>query len=303
MPQVPTLRPDRYELDHDGVLRHAYSHLPPGEPPAEGWPLVVALHGGGSTPLGMMHFSEILRASDAYGFVVVLPAGTGPSAEFLTWNAGRCCGHAARRQVDDMGFLRRLLDDALTRWTIDPRRVYATGISNGGMMAYRLAADLRDRIAAIASVAGALVCDPPPLARPIPLIHFHGTEDEFVPYAGGRGARSLRRVDFPSVAESLSRWRSACGLAGFDASEILYSGKEATAHDGWVPQSDRQIVVERHVHARHAASDVIVEIKIDGGGHTWPGVAPPLPFMGPTVMSVSANRLIWEFFEQFRLPA
>src|SRR5690606_9365848 len=112
----------------------------------------------------------------------------------------RCCGHAARRQVDDVGFLDALLDDALSRWPLDPSRVYATGISNGGMMSYRLAADLNDRIAAIAPVAGSLVHDPPSLPRGVPTIHFHGTHDEFVPYHGGRGARSLRRVDFPSVS-------------------------------------------------------------------------------------------------------
>ncbi len=296
------MRPERYEFDQDGLSRYAYFHLPSRPQPVEGWPLVLALHGGGSTPLGMMHFSQILRASDDYGFAVVLPAGTGPSEEFLTWNAGRCCGHAARRQVDDVAFLRHVVEDACDRGAIDSTRVYATGISNGGMMAYRLAAELPHLFAAIAPVAGALVCDPPALVRAIPVIHFHGTQDEFVPYDGGRGARSLRRVDFPSVADSLSRWRMACGLTPLDSTETLFRGQQPSP-DRWVPQSDQRIMVTRHVHAQHEERDAIVEITIDGGGHTWPGVAPPLPFMGPTVMSVSANELIWRFFEQFRLPS
>lgn len=297
------MRPNRYELDHDGLSRYAYWHLPPGEPPTDGWPLVVALHGGGSTPLGMMHFSQILRASDEYGFATLLPAGTGPSDEFRTWNAGRCCGHAARWQVDDVGFLQRLLDDALGRWAIDPTRVYATGISNGGMMSYRLAAEMSERIAAIAAVAGALVCDPAPLTRPVPVIHFHGTQDDFVPYQGGRGARSLRRVDFPSVEATLTRWRAACGWDAMAAAQVLFSGPKKTSPGEWIPQSDQPITATRHVHANDAEAETIVEIKIDGGGHTWPGVAPPLPFMGPTLMSLSANELMWAFFKQFRLPA
>lgn len=249
-----------------------------------------------------MHFSQLLRASDEYGFATLLPAGTGPSDEFLTWNAGRCCGHAARRQVDDVGFLRRLLDDALGRWPIDPRRVYAVGISNGGMMAYRLAAEVSSRVAAIASVAGALVCEPEPLHRAVPVVHFHGTQDDFVPYAGGRGARSLRRVDFPSVEATLTGWQKACGLEAREAAEVLFSGPERTSAGEWIPQSDKGIRVARYVHAQHQGTDAIVEIRIDGGGHTWPGVAPPLPFMGPTVMSVSANELIWKFFQQHLLP-
>jgi polyhydroxybutyrate depolymerase len=291
----------RYELDVQGMARHAFYHLPPGEAPAGGWPLVVALHGGGSTPRGMLHFTQLTREADRHGFIVLMPAGTGPSQEFLTWNAGRCCGHAARRQTDDIAFLATLLDDALARWKVDPGRVYATGISNGGMMCYRAAAELNDRFAAIAPVAGALVCDPPLLERGVPAIHFHGTSDEFVPYAGGRGARSLRRVDFPSVADSLSRWRTACRFdPAFDES-LLFSGKEAASSQEWSPMADRHLTVTRIVHARHDEADTLVEIRIVGGGHTWPGVAPPLPMMGPTLMSLSASDMIWEFFSQFTL--
>lgn len=294
---------DRYELSFDNLPRYSYAYIPADSAPDDGWPLVIALHGGGSTPESMQHFSQLIPAADRHQFALLLPAGTGPNAEFLTWNAGRCCGHAARRQVDDVGFLNHLLDDALARWPIDPQRVYVTGISNGGMMAYRAAADLSHRVAAIAPVAGALVYDPLPLTRPVPAIHLHGTQDDFVPYEGGRGARSLRRVDFPSVADSLARWQAACGYqaAVMEAAETLFSGPQQTEQEDWIPQADQHLIVTRRVHARSEGLDTIVEITIVGGGHTWPGVAPPLPFMGPTVMSVAANDLIWAFFRQFRL--
>jgi polyhydroxybutyrate depolymerase len=291
----------RYELDVLGATRHSFFHIPPGEPPGEGWPLVLALHGGGSTPRGMLHFTQLTRAADECGFMILFPAGTGPSDEFLTWNAGRCCGHAARRQVDDISFIATLLDDALSRWRVDPRRVYATGISNGGMMCYRAAAELNDRFAAIAPVAGALVCEPLPLSRGVPVIHFHGTADEFVPYGGGRGARSLRRVDFPSVDDSLTRWQTACGFEPTSTESTLFSGESAMTKGTWCPLADRELVATRVVRAQRRGIDILVEIRIDGGGHTWPGVAPPLPMMGPTLMSLSASDMIWEFFQQFAL--
>src|SRR5690606_21164450 len=120
-PHLQTMHHDpltRYEIAISGTSRHAFYHLPGGAPPDNGWPLVIALHGGGSTPRGMLHFTRLIDAADRHRFAVLFPAGSGPSPEFLTWNAGRCCGHAARRQVDDVGFLDALLDDALSRWPL-----------------------------------------------------------------------------------------------------------------------------------------------------------------------------------------
>lgn len=292
---------NRYELSHGDLDRYVLFQVPSTPAPAVGWPLVLALHGGGSTPLDMARFCRITEVARERGFAIVLPAGSGPHPDFLTWNAGRCCGHAARREVDDVGFLAKVLDAAIDELPIDWSRIYATGISNGGMMSYRLASELPERIAAIAPVAGSLVCDPAPLPRLVPVLHFHGTRDEFVPYPGGRGPRSLRRVDFPSVDDTLTRWCGACGV------EVDTHSAEAAFHplDTQTDQAptfnDTSLSAHRRVLARWKGTPAVIEIRIDGGGHTWPGVAPPLAFMGPTLLGLPASEMIFDFFDRFRM--
>ena len=108
----------------------------------------------------------------------------------LTWNGGNCCGYAQWNKVDDVGFTRALLDDLAKVVNVDAKRVFATGISNGGIMCYRLASELSDRIAAIAPVAGTMgtkTCNP---KRPVSVMHFHGTDDKFLPFKGGIGTRA-----------------------------------------------------------------------------------------------------------------
>lgn len=148
-------------------------------------PLVIALHGGGTNGKTMERFSGLSEASERYGFVVVYPNGSGRLKGFLTWNAGSCCSYAEKHAIDDVAFISRLIDYMIKQYHIDPLRVYVTGISNGAMMAYRLAAEIPDRIAAIAPVAGTLTIDPGTIQAAMPIIHFHGTDDQFVPYLGG----------------------------------------------------------------------------------------------------------------------
>jgi polyhydroxybutyrate depolymerase len=159
-------------------------HLPKN-PAATNPPLVIALHGGGTNGKTMERFSGLSEASERYGFVVAYPNGSGRLKGFLTWNAGSCCAYAERHGIDDVAFIRQLIEYMIKQYHIDPARVYCTGISNGAMMAYRLAAEIPDRIAAIAPVAGTLTIDPDSIHAPMPIIHFHGTDDRYVPYAGG----------------------------------------------------------------------------------------------------------------------
>ncbi len=197
-----------------------------------------------------------------------------------------------RGKVDDVGFVGRLLDHLTDRYAVNPARVYATGMSNGGMFCYRLAAAMPRRIAAIAPVAGCLACDVQPLDRVVPLLHLHGTDDHFVPYHGGGGARSLRQINFPSVHDSLTAWSAACGLP------IVEPYYQDIPHD---PQlaNDQSLFAQRAVYAEKDGVQVAVEIRIAGGGHTWPGQAPLWCFLGPTMLALPASDLIWEFFEQF----
>lgn len=255
-------------------------------------PSILAFHGGGSTPLDMARFCGLVELAERQGLNLVFPSGSGPSPEYLTWNAGICCGHASRRNVDDVGFVARLLDHLGDQYAIEPSRVYATGISNGGMFCYRLAAAMPGRIAAIAPVAGCLGFEPLPLPRVVPVLHIHGTEDHFVPYAGGGGARSLRQVEFPSVRDSLAKWTEVCGLPVSDPQYQNIPHNLDLAND-------RSLEAQRAVYASHNATDCIVEIRVVGGGHTWPGEAPLWCFLGPTLLSLPASELIWQFFQPF----
>src|SRR5262249_41276708 len=149
------------------------------------FPVVLAFHGGGSNAGQMVRFSGLNDKADQAGFLVVYPNGTGRLEQALTWNGGNCCGYAMLNKVDDGAFVRALLDDLGKVAKVDAKRVYATGMSNGAILAYRLASELSDRIAAIAPVSGPMgteKCNP---TRPVPVLHFHGTDDDFAPFKGG----------------------------------------------------------------------------------------------------------------------
>ncbi len=129
-------------------------HLPLAFDGKRSLPLVVVLHGGGGNAPGAVDMTGFSEKADKEGFVVVYPNGSGRlKNRLLTWNSGNCCGYALDSSADNVGFIRVLIDELEKTRAIDPKRVYATGMSNGGMMTYRLACELSDKIAAAAPVA------------------------------------------------------------------------------------------------------------------------------------------------------
>ena len=281
---------DHTRTVHVGELDRSYRvHVPPREEREKPVPVVLAFHGGGANAANMAAFSGLDDKADEAGFIVVYPEGTGRLPRMLTFNAGACCGHAAATNVDDVAFTRALLDDLATVTDIDERRVYATGMSNGAMMAHRLGVELSDRIAAIAPVGGPMGLDECRPGRPVPVIHFHGDADEFAPFAGGRG-RGISGTDFQSVKRSVSGWVEADGCRVDPEINTLADSED----DG------TSVRLERHGDGQDGAEVVLV--VIEGGGHTWPGREPRLRALGRSTREISANDLMWEFFERHPMP-
>ena len=273
-------REDRFFLMKHGDEQRSYRvHLPPAYDGKKPLPLVLVLHGGGGEAEGMALITGFNEKADRKGFIAVYPNGTGIlSGQFLTWNAGNCCGPALDLETDDVGFFRALLEKLKRDFAIDSKRIYVTGLSNGGMMSYRLACELSGEIAAIAPVAGAMNVECKP-TRPVSVILFHGTEDGHVRYDGGEPlvqADWHLRTDRP-VKETASLWAKFNGC----------SPKAQTSVKG-------NVIMERYRGCREGTEVVVYTIK--GEGHSWPGGRRWAPWASLPTREISATDLIWEFF-------
>jgi polyhydroxybutyrate depolymerase len=243
----------------------------------------LVLHGAGANAAITVQFTGMSKKADESGFVAVYPNGTG-IGPLLAFNAVGSKGKFSESLPDDVKYVGSLLDDLATVANVDPKRVYATGMSNGGMMCYRLAAEMSDRIAAIAPVAGTMAVEAAP-KRPVPVMHFHGKGDTFVPFAGfDKAVRTFVKVF--SVEESISAW---CKIneCPIEPTTTSFPDKDT---DG--------MTVCQKVYGPGKESTEVVLIEIDGGGHTWPGQKSPLRLLGKSTLDVSANDLIWDFFQK-----
>jgi polyhydroxybutyrate depolymerase len=272
-------------LEVDGGTRSYLVHVPPKYDPKHPTSVIMAFHGGGSNAEQMVRFCALNKQADKEGFIVVYPSGTGRFEKMLTWNGGNCCGYAQWNNVDDVTFTRALLDDLAKVANVDSKRVYATGMSNGAIMCYRLASELSDRIAAIAPVSGPMgteKCNP---KRPVSVIHFHGTDDQFAPFKGGKG-KGVSQTAFYSVEHSIRAWVKANGCP----EKPVVTDLPNKADDG--------MTVQRKTYGPGKDGAEVVLVEINGGGHTWPGRDPVVRFLGKSTRDISANDLMWEFFKR-----
>jgi polyhydroxybutyrate depolymerase len=270
-------------------LKRSYSvHVPPSYDAKKPPPVVLVLHGAAMNGPIMEWFCGLSKKADEAGFIAVYPNGTGPGGTLLTWNAGRFPGGLNPRRADDVAFIGKVLDDLASVVTYDAKRVYATGISNGAMMAYRLAVEMPDRIAAIAAVAGVMCLENPEPKQPVPILHFHGTKDGLVPFDGARNGSSPFR--FPAVEESLKVWLKCNGCA-------------ETPETCELPMAEDKLKVIRKDYRTGQEKAPVVLYVIEEGGHTWPGMDRHARFLGATTHNISANDLMWDFFQQFSLKA
>jgi polyhydroxybutyrate depolymerase len=247
-------------------------------------PVVLVFHGGLGRPENMSDVTGFNNLAETEGFVVVYPRGTSrvEGVELDTWNGGLCCGWAQKNNVDDVGFIRALLDDLSTQVDTDPRRIFATGLSNGAIFSYRLACELADRIAAIGPVSGTqnvAACNP---SRPVSVIHFHGTADRMVPFEGGFGD-GVSGFSFAPVDDTIGFWVQA------DGCNVMVEQE----HTG---------PVLHEAHAPCAEGTAVELYVIDGGVHGWPGGKRYAPDAEDPSYAIDATAVMWEFFKAHPKP-
>ena len=268
----------------DGVTRSYYLHVPPALPAAPA-PLVLVFHGGGGNGPGTERLTRFTPLADREGFLVAFPEGLGRN-----WNDGRefTSSRAHRDHVDDVAFVGALIDAIGRAHAVDPRRVYATGISNGAIFSHYLAAHLSARIAAIAPVVGG-IADPPEAwlrpEQPVSVLMLQGTRDPLVPYHGGAVAFGRGRII--DTEEAARRWAALDGA--HDPVREPLPADAGIEHCGGL----------RTVYPGGRGDSEVVLVRLDGGGHTWPGGAQYLPQMrvGRVCHDFDATAVIWNFFK------
>jgi polyhydroxybutyrate depolymerase len=292
------LAPGNHELqlDHGGRERSYVLHVPAAG--AEGpRPLVLAFHGGGGNGEGFQRYAGLDALADRDGFLVAYPNGSHrwSDGRLLTWNAGDCCGFAKDAAIDDVGFARAVIEDVARSTPLDRSRVYATGHSNGGMMAYRLAAEASERVAAIAPVAAAMALETFAPARRVPVLHIQSVDDPRALYAGGITRTLGREIRHRGVETELERWRAHDGCPA----EPAVRDTRRRADDDGVLHTATLLVWAP------CADDSEVQLwKLTGAGHGWPGGDTVLPerVMGPRTDVISAGEEVWKFLRRFSLP-
>jgi len=283
--QQSITEPGDYDLslEHDGLIRIYKVHVPPSYNSITSTPLILAFHGGMGDKEHMSKdkYFKLISKSDKEGFIVVFPNGASKlrSGKFATWNAGNCCAYARDNNIDDAGFVKKMIIDIKSKLNIDPKRIYATGMSNGAMFSYRLACELTDQFKAIAPVAGTENCNQCNPTKPISVLHIHAKDDTHVLFNGGAGPEAFKDptkvTDFTSVPETILRWvkRNNCNSVPKRVLE-----KEGGYCDLYTGCED----------------NVQVKLCVTAtGGHSWPGGEKP---RGAPSQVISAVDEMWDFF-------
>jgi len=256
-------------INVNGMIRNYWIHVPIGYDDKTPLPLVIVLHWWGGNSKSVEEYTGFSRKADREKFIVIYPQGTGTDP---TWNAGFCCGQALQNRVNDVEFIRRIVKKTMEDLKIDPKRVYVAGVSNGGMMAHRLGAELSDIFAAIAVVSGSIgksssgrliIANP---SKPVSVIIFHGEKDELVPYNGGGSMGYF----FASINETALFWARANNCSQNPVIEI---------------SSNRRIVKTTYTGGLNSTEVVLYTIT-DGGHDIWNSAGIPM------------TDLIWDFFKK-----
>ena len=285
-------------LSHGGRERSAIVHVPPRAVEMRSLPMILNFHGGGGHAGNEQEYSLMDPVADREIFVAVYPNGTGRFGKrLLTWNAGTCCAYSVINNVDDVGFVRALVAELAQRIPIDRSRVYATGLSNGGMMAHRLAAEAADIVAAVAPVAGGMVAPAIRSSRNVPVTHIHSVNDPRALYAGGLGLpfpMTNSRVFHPNIDQMIARWVNHNGCS-----------TEPIVMDRRFDRDARRHTATRYVYSNCRGGAEVSLWKLTGAGHVWPGGKQNYMerLLGPSTDIIDANSEMWKFFSRFSLSS
>jgi len=271
----------------DGRRRTYVLHLPTGYSPTKIYPLVLVFHGGYGTGAHVLSMTQFAAKADEAGFIVVAPDGIDRH-----WNDGR---GTVNSKIDDVSFVRQLINNLESRFPIDPKRIYATGISNGGIFTQRLGCELSDTLAAIGTDAGPIAAKLLPFCKPKPIavMGIQGTADPLTPLEGGKvggGSFSIGGL-VASTAQTMQLWAT---VNGCNATPIVVN-VPPTVNDG--------TSVDEYSHSGCTARTNVVYFIVKGMGHVWPpvegvgnGDASFSKITGPTSRNIKANDRMWDFF-------
>ncbi len=306
-----------FNLVHKGLTRFYKVHIPASYKKENKTALLLALHGGGGSAESGPEFFGLNAKADKEGFIVVYPQGTGKKIlgkSFGVWNAGECCGLAVKNNVDDVGFINALIEKMKTDYRVDEKKIYVTGMSNGAQMAYRLACELSDKIAAIApsgSEGRFQTCAP---KRPVPTLHIQGKKDPCSLYNGGLCGKCAsdfwKKIGAPeaygewnclSMHNYMDKWRKI-NTCSAELKTTFQSKGVACESYGDCPQNAE-----------------VTLCSVDNLGHNWAGqssygidACDKKPngaicnlwkkSVGPLSQELNANDYMWEFFKKHPLP-
>jgi polyhydroxybutyrate depolymerase len=266
-----------------GVNRNYLLHVPPGYTHTRPVPLVLNIHAYSSDATYQETSSNMDATADTNGFVVAYP-----NSDTGSWNAGACCGESRDANNDDVQFFRNVVADIESKICVDPSRIYATGMSNGGFTSHYVGCNASDLFAAIAPVSGMLGianedCKP---KRPVPVYYVHGDADPVVPFNGGSW---LLGPDLMSADQAVAGWvaRNHCKDAKPDVTKTVGNTTCSTYHE-----CDQGVEVTFCV--------------VSDGGHCWPGMQPPCEWFsglvpGGTIPDLKGSEEIWKFFNKYSL--
>ncbi len=287
---VPGTYSGSVELTFRGFKRDFLIHFPNGYSSSKPYPLVMAIHGAFSSATEFEKVSGFSTLADDEGFIVVYPNGIGIFGFLRHWNAGYCCAYAAESQNDDVGYLKLILDSLMEKLPIDRNRIFLSGFSNGGMMAYRFAAEFPEYVAAIAAVSTTIGSKNVDAEKewklqkpkiPVSVLIAHGLADESIPYIGGLRPGSSKAIAFHAVDQSVEFWlkTNRCNQNAVFRSQVNNMVEVKT----WTECSDGSLVKL---------------YSIQEWNHRWPGIhhTGKLP-VDNQLNKFDLTKIIWDFFQ------